>query len=46
MMPLILRRPNVSRKGGSWQDDNYDGFDDDRDTTRNVPSGIALRFRR
>ena len=31
---LILRRANVSRKGGSWQDDDYDVFDGDRDVGR------------
>jgi hypothetical protein len=27
---LILRRANVSRKGGSWQHDDYDVFDGER----------------
>jgi hypothetical protein len=27
---LILRRANVSRKGGNWNDDDYDVFDGDR----------------
>jgi hypothetical protein len=26
-MPLVLRRANVSRKGGSWQDEDCDVFD-------------------
>jgi hypothetical protein len=26
-MSLALRRANVSRKGGHWQDDDYDVFD-------------------
>ena len=26
---LILRRANVSRKGGHWNDDDYDVFDGD-----------------
>jgi hypothetical protein len=31
---LILRRANVSRKGGQWQDDDYDVFDGKRDVGR------------
>jgi hypothetical protein len=31
---LILRRANVSRKSGSWQHEDYDVFDDDRDVGR------------
>jgi hypothetical protein len=27
---LILRRANVSRKGGSWQHEDYDVFDGER----------------
>jgi hypothetical protein len=27
---LILRRANVSRKGGDWQHEDYDVFDGDR----------------
>jgi hypothetical protein len=28
---LVLRRANVSRKGGHWSDDDYDVFDGGRD---------------
>jgi hypothetical protein len=31
---LILRRANVSRKGGSWQHEDYDVFDGDHDVGR------------
>jgi hypothetical protein len=31
---LILRRANVSRKGGSWQDEDYDVFDGEREVGR------------
>jgi hypothetical protein len=31
---LILRRANVSRKGGPWQHEDYDVFDGDRDVGR------------
>jgi hypothetical protein len=30
-MQLILRRANVSRKGGHWQREDYDVFDGERD---------------
>ena len=30
MVALILRRANVSRKGGSWQHEAYDVFDGER----------------
>jgi hypothetical protein len=30
-MQLILRRANVSRISGSWQDEDYDVFDGERD---------------
>jgi hypothetical protein len=30
----ILRRANVSRKGASWQHEDYDVFDGDRDVGR------------
>jgi hypothetical protein len=33
-MPLILRRANVSRKGGHWKSEDYDVFDDERDVGR------------
>jgi hypothetical protein len=33
-MDLLLRRPNVSRKRGHWQHEDYDVFDDDRDIGR------------
>jgi hypothetical protein len=33
-MHLILRRANVSRISGQWQDEDYDVFDDDRDVGR------------
>jgi len=33
--PLILRRANVSRISGQWQDEDFDVFDDDRDVGRN-----------
>jgi hypothetical protein len=29
-----LRRANVSRKGGTWQHEDYDVFDGDRDVGR------------
>ena len=28
---LVLRRANVSRKGGPWQHDDFDVFDGERD---------------
>jgi len=31
---LILRRANVSRKGGPWQPEDYDVFDGDQDVGR------------
>ena len=31
---LILRRANVSRKGGPWKHEDYDVFDGDRDVGR------------
>jgi hypothetical protein len=31
---LILRRANVSRKGGPWQHEDYDVFDGDREIGR------------
>jgi hypothetical protein len=31
---LILRRTNVSRISGQWQDEDYDVFDGDRDVGR------------
>jgi hypothetical protein len=31
---LILRRANVSRKGGHWKSEDYDVFDDERDVGR------------
>jgi len=31
---LILRRANVSRKGGHWDDNDFDVFDGDRDVGR------------
>jgi hypothetical protein len=31
---LILRRANVSRKGGDWNDDDFDVFDGDLDVGR------------
>jgi hypothetical protein len=31
---LILRRANASRKGGSWQHEDYDVFDGHRDVGR------------
>jgi hypothetical protein len=33
-MQLVLRRANVSRKGGTWQHEDYDVFDGDRDVGR------------
>jgi hypothetical protein len=33
-MQLILRRASVSRKGGPWQHEDYDVFDDDREVGR------------
>jgi hypothetical protein len=33
-MPLILRRANVSRISGHWQDEDYDVFDGERDIGR------------
>jgi hypothetical protein len=32
--PLTLRRANVSRKSGDWNDDDFDVFDGDRDVGR------------
>jgi hypothetical protein len=34
MMPLLLRRANVSRPGGTWQHDDFDVFDGARDVGR------------
>jgi hypothetical protein len=34
---LILRRANVSRKGGSWQHEDYDVFDGDLKIGRTGP---------
>ena len=31
---LILRRADVSRNGGSWQDEDYDVFDGERELGR------------
>ena len=31
---LTLRRANVSRKSGQWQDEDYDVFDGERDVGR------------
>jgi hypothetical protein len=31
---LILRRANVSRNGGFWQDEDYDVFDGEREVGR------------
>jgi hypothetical protein len=33
-LPLTLRRANVSRKSGDWNDDDFDVFDGDRDVGR------------
>ena len=33
-MPLILRRANVSRKGGPWSETDFDVFDGDRNVGR------------
>jgi hypothetical protein len=33
-MQLVLRRANVSRKGGHWNDDDFDVFDGDQDVGR------------
>ena len=33
-MPLILRRANVSRKGGPWPHDDFDVFDGERQIGR------------
>jgi hypothetical protein len=33
-MQLVLRRANVSRISGSWQHEDYDVFDGDRDVGR------------
>jgi hypothetical protein len=30
MSALLLRRANISRKGGTWQHDDFDVFDGDR----------------
>ena len=34
MTDLLLRRANVSRKSGEWQNEDYDVFDGDRDIGR------------
>ena len=34
MTGLLLRRANVSRKGGSWSDHDFDAFDGDRNVDR------------
>ena len=34
---LVLRRANASRKGGQWQDEDYDVFDGDRCVGRIYP---------
>jgi hypothetical protein len=33
-MQLVLRRANVSRKGGPWSEHDFDVFDGDRDVGR------------
>ena len=33
-MSLVLRRANVSRVSGQWQDEDYDVFDGDHDVGR------------
>jgi hypothetical protein len=33
-VPLILRRANVSRPSGQWQDEDYDVFDGEREIGR------------
>jgi hypothetical protein len=33
-LPLTLRRANVSRKSGDWNDDDFDVFDGDSDVGR------------
>jgi hypothetical protein len=33
-MQLVLRRANLSRVSGQWQDDDYDVFDGERDVGR------------
>ena len=33
-MTLVLRRANASRPSGSWQDEDYDVFDGERDVGR------------
>ena len=33
-MTLVIRRANVSRKSGHWDDDDFDVFDGDRDVGR------------
>jgi hypothetical protein len=34
MTALLLRRANVSREGGHWQEDDYDVFDGARNVGR------------
>ena len=34
MIALLLRRANVSRAGDTWQEDDFDVFDGDRDVGR------------
>jgi hypothetical protein len=33
-MPLVLRRANLSRKGGHWDDDDFDVYDGEREVGR------------
>jgi hypothetical protein len=37
---LILRRANISRKGGPWQQEDYDVFDGDQDVGRIYPGAV------
>jgi hypothetical protein len=46
-MQLILRRANVSRKGGPWSETDYDGFNGDRNVgptsaPRGLPGGAIF----
>ena len=39
---LILRRANVSRKGGEWSDDDYDALDGDHDVGPSIGSASVV----
>jgi hypothetical protein len=40
-MQLVLRRANISRKGGPWQHEDFDVFDGDRSVGRVLVDGYG-----